>query len=143
MKALGTGAVFKSTEQQKHGAQSEVFQRSVSPMGFLSRSAPTTFRNDQSIRNEDRMTAAHASHPVGAGDRSGTSVSDSLGNKALTAAGRKHIAPKNFALPGGRYPIQDAAHARNALARGAQHASPAELSRIKAKVHAKFPGIGG
>jgi hypothetical protein len=60
----------------------------------------------------------------------------------LTAAGRKHIAPKNFALPGGRYPINDPNHARNALARAAQHATPAEQATIKRKVHAKYPSIG-
>lgn len=60
----------------------------------------------------------------------------------LTAKGRKQIAPKNFALPGRRYPIEDASHARNALARVAQHGSPAEKASVRAKVHAKYPGIG-
>jgi hypothetical protein len=32
--------------------------------------------------------------------------------------------------------------ARNALARGAQNASPSELAKIKRKVHSKYPGIG-
>jgi hypothetical protein len=59
----------------------------------------------------------------------------------LTAAGRKKIAPSNFALPGGRYPIHDASHARNALARASQHASSSEQATIKAKVRAKYPGI--
>jgi hypothetical protein len=60
----------------------------------------------------------------------------------LTAKARKQIAPKNFALPGGRYPIEDASHARNALARVAQHGTPAEKATVRAKVHAKYPGIG-
>jgi hypothetical protein len=59
----------------------------------------------------------------------------------LTAAGRKQIPTGSFALPGRRYPINDAAHARNALARGAQHASSSELATIKSRVKAKFPGI--
>jgi hypothetical protein len=59
----------------------------------------------------------------------------------LTTRARKKIAPKNFALPGGRYPIQDAAHARNALSRGAQNATPSEQATIKRKVKAKYPGI--
>lgn len=42
----------------------------------------------------------------------------------LTTKARNDIAPKNFALSGGKYPIEDASHARNA------------------KVKAKFPGIG-
>jgi hypothetical protein len=60
----------------------------------------------------------------------------------LTSAARKHIKAKNFALPGRRYPIENAAHARNALARAAQHASPAEQATISRKVHKKFPSIG-
>ena len=60
----------------------------------------------------------------------------------LTTAGREHIAGKNFALPGRRYPIEDASHARNALARVSQHGTPEEKSRVRAAVHRKFPGIG-
>ena len=60
----------------------------------------------------------------------------------LSAAARKHIKDKNFALPDKRYPIEDKAHARNALARAAQHASPDEKAQIKDKVHKKYPGIG-
>lgn len=69
----------------------------------------------------------------------------------LTAEKRRAMPSKDFALPGkgdgprgkgsGSYPIPDESHARNALARGAQHASPEELAMIKRKVHEKFPGI--
>ena len=59
----------------------------------------------------------------------------------LTRARRKALPKSDFALPVGRYPVTDAAHARNALARGAQHATPSELARIKAKVRARYPGI--
>jgi hypothetical protein len=163
-----------ATDAQKHGAQSEVFQRLVNPVGFVSKSAPTTFRNEADpfkegrswmgsgnsrgssdgsrtgkvhtgtmgnrdnrmpdrifprTANEDRSTAADYVTPVG--------------NKALTTKGRSQIAKKNFALPGGRYPIHDASHARNALARVSQNGTPAEKAAVRAKVHAKFPGIGG
>lgn len=64
------------------------------------------------------------------------------GGNVLDAEARKHIAPHNFALPGGRYPIHDAAHARNALARVAQHGSPEEQATVKRKVHAKYPDMG-
>jgi hypothetical protein len=60
----------------------------------------------------------------------------------LTAAKRNKLATGTFALPGRRYPIPDANHARNALARAAQHASPTEQATIRRKVHSKFPGIG-
>ena len=67
--------------------------------------------------------------------------------KELTTLGRKHIKPSNFALPGGRYPIEDRAHARNALARASQMLKKGKLSKgeydtIVAKVHAKYPNIG-
>lgn len=55
-------------------------------------------------------------------------------SKVLTTSGRKHVAEKNFALPGGRYPIHDSAHARNALARVAQHGTPSEQARVRAAV---------
>ena len=60
----------------------------------------------------------------------------------LTAATRKKIPGKEFALPGKRkYPIEDASHARNALARAAHNASPAEKETIKRAVKRRFPGI--
>lgn len=72
--------------------------------------------------------------------------------KVLTTTAREHVSKKNFALPEkknshnpageGGYPIPDKAHARNALARVSQHGSPSEKSRVRAKVHAKYPDIG-
>lgn len=61
---------------------------------------------------------------------------------------RKKMPEKEFALPGkrkggkGGYPIEDKAHARDALARVAQHGSAAQKAEVREKVHAKFPGIG-
>ena len=60
----------------------------------------------------------------------------------LTTKGRNALATDSFLLPGRRYPVPDAAHARNALARVAQHGTPAEQATVRRKVHAKFPGIG-
>ena len=64
----------------------------------------------------------------------------------LTAKSRKKLPKSSFAVPSkapksGSYPINDASHARNALARAAQFASPEEQAKIKAKVKKKFPGI--
>ena len=59
----------------------------------------------------------------------------------LTTSQRKALPAEDFALGKGHYPIPDLNHARNALARAAQFASPEEQATIKAKVHAKFPGI--
>jgi hypothetical protein len=60
----------------------------------------------------------------------------------LTASERDALPKSDFALPGGRYPIENASHARNALARVSQHGSAEEQDRVRAKVRAKFPGIG-
>jgi len=77
-----------------------------------------------------------------------TSFSDELLklSHVLTSLGRNHIAKKNFAVPSksgaGKYPIEDASHARNAMARVSQFGSPSEQAKVRAKVHAKYPGIG-
>jgi hypothetical protein len=60
----------------------------------------------------------------------------------LTAAARRKIPTGSFALPGRRYPIEDKAHARNALARVSQHGSSSEKATVRAKVHRKYPDIG-
>lgn len=70
----------------------------------------------------------------------------------LTAADRQSLPKSDFALPGkgsgpkgagsGSYPIPDASHARNALARVSQHGTSAEKAQVRAAVHSKFPGIG-
>lgn len=60
----------------------------------------------------------------------------------LDAKARKAIPAKSFALPGRRYPIEDAAHARNALSRVAQNGTPAEKAKVRAAVRNRYPGIG-
>lgn len=59
----------------------------------------------------------------------------------LTTKARKALPDRAFALPGDRYPIHDAAHARNALARVSQHGTPAEKARVRAAVRRRYPGI--
>lgn len=59
----------------------------------------------------------------------------------LTAKARKAIPAKDFAGPDRSYPVRDASHARNALARVANK-SPQLKARVRAKVHSKFPAIG-
>jgi hypothetical protein len=61
----------------------------------------------------------------------------------LTAKKRNALKSSSFAEPGKRaYPIQDASHARNALARVSQHGTPAEKAKVRAAVHRKYPSIG-
>jgi len=59
----------------------------------------------------------------------------------LTAAARRKIPDSKFALPGRRYPIEDEAHARNALARVAQDGTPAEKAIVRRKVRRLLPGL--
>jgi hypothetical protein len=59
----------------------------------------------------------------------------------LTSEKRKKLPAKDFAAPGRKYPIEDAAHARNALARVAQHGTPAEKNDVKRAVAKAFPNI--
>jgi hypothetical protein len=56
----------------------------------------------------------------------------------LTTDERKKLPDDKFALPGHKYPIEDAAHARNAKARASQqakagHLSEADLKKVDAK----------
>ena len=61
----------------------------------------------------------------------------------LTHTERKHLKRSTFAEPEERkYPIPDASHARNALARVAQHGSSEEQAKVRAAVHRRYPNIG-
>lgn len=59
----------------------------------------------------------------------------------LTTKAREKIPGKEFAGPDRSYPIEDESHARNALARASQNASPELEAKIRAKVHRKYPSI--
>jgi hypothetical protein len=66
-----------------------------------------------------------------------------MGKDLSNTKNRKKLEQKAFALPGKRkYPIPDKAHARNALARVAQHGTHAEQKKVRAAVHKRFPSIG-
>ncbi|AXC13119.1 hypothetical protein ACPOL_3840 [Acidisarcina polymorpha] len=61
----------------------------------------------------------------------------------LSSAERKELPSKSFAEPEKRkYPIENEAHARNALARVSQSGTPAEKAKVKAAVKKKYPSIG-
>ena len=66
----------------------------------------------------------------------------------LTYKTRAAMPKKHFARPAkreggkGGYPINDKAHARNALSRVSQFGSSAEKAKVRAAVHKKFPNIG-
>ena len=92
-------------------------------------------------RSPDAMDLSRRESPVAKGF-----------HKPLSAHERQSLPRDDFALPGkgtgpkgagaGSYPIPDASHARNALARVAQHGSPAEQAAVRRKVQSKVPAIG-
>jgi len=59
----------------------------------------------------------------------------------LTTSARKKIPAGEFALPGRRYPVEDEAHARNALSRVSQDGTPAEKATVRRKVGRLFPAL--
>ena len=60
----------------------------------------------------------------------------------LTTKARNKIHTKDFAGPDRSYPIEDQSHARNALARASQNATPEIKARVTAAVHRKYPDMG-
>lgn len=59
----------------------------------------------------------------------------------LTSKRRNALPAKSFAGPDRSYPVEDASHARNALARVSQHGTEALKEKVRAAVKRKFPGI--
>lgn len=58
----------------------------------------------------------------------------------LSSLARKNLSAKSFAIPSQRrYPIENASHARNALARAS---GKPEEAQVRAAVHRKYPNIG-
>jgi hypothetical protein len=60
----------------------------------------------------------------------------------LSTAERNSLPDSAFALPNRRYPIHDANHARNALARVSEFGTPEEKQAVQSAVHARYPDIG-
>lgn len=70
-------------------------------------------------------------------------LSAATNKKRNTKAGRKAMPASDFGLPvQKKYRIDDIAHARNALGRAKQNATPAQQAQIRARVKAKYPSIG-
>ncbi len=59
----------------------------------------------------------------------------------LNAKRRNALPAKSFAGPDRSYPINDMSHARNALSRASQNASPELKAHVRALVHRKYPQI--
>ena len=56
----------------------------------------------------------------------------------LTTAERNKLPDSDFAGPNRSYPVEDAAHAKNAKSRASQFASPALKSKVDAKANKKL-----
>jgi hypothetical protein len=59
----------------------------------------------------------------------------------LNTADRAALPSKDFAGPDRSYPINDASHGQNALARVEQHGTPALKKRVTAAVKRKYPNM--
>ena len=60
----------------------------------------------------------------------------------LSDKDRKKLPDEDFAEPGERkYPIEDEAHARNALARVAQHGTKEEQEAVRKRVEERYPDL--
>jgi len=60
----------------------------------------------------------------------------------LSSAQRKRLSSQEFVFPKERkYPIEDESHARNALARAAQHLGSSGEAKVRAAVKRKYPSI--
>jgi hypothetical protein len=60
----------------------------------------------------------------------------------LTTKTRKSLSSKSFVFPKSRkFPIEDAAHARDALSRAAAKGGSVE-AKVRAAVHKKYPSLG-
>ena len=73
----------------------------------------------------------------------GSGLTKTTNNRRNSKTGRKQMATSSFALPGKRYRLDTRAHARNALARVAQHGkTPTERAKVRRAVKRKYPSIG-
>jgi hypothetical protein len=60
----------------------------------------------------------------------------------LSDKDRKKLKDSDFAEPDERkYPIEDEAHARNALARVAQHGTKEEQEEVRKRVEERYPDL--
>lgn len=63
-------------------------------------------------------------------------------SKPLTTKARNALPKTSFAIPATKsYPIEDKAHARNALARVAQNGTTAQKAQVRKAVASKYPTI--
>lgn len=70
-------------------------------------------------------------------------LSAATNKRRNTKKGRAAMPASDFGLPAQKkYRIDDAAHARDALGRAKQNATPAQQAQVRARVKARYPSIG-
>jgi hypothetical protein len=145
----GTGAVTTLNQEQQNeqnilqGANTATNNANVSMQGNINNvNAGISTANQNAAQTSLGGVLSGASSLTSLLAKGGTVCRMDKGGNVLDANARKHIAPHNFALPGGRYPIHDVAHARNALARVSQYGNPSEKKQVRAAVHRKYPSLG-
>lgn len=90
--------------------------------------------------NESWNRAKAERKSKGAPEITREALEEAIQEAALDAKERKKLPKSAFAIPEDEaYPIHDEAHARNALARVAQHGSPEEKKRVRAAVKRRYP----
>lgn len=60
----------------------------------------------------------------------------------LSAEQRNSLPDSAFALPGRRFPINDANHARAAISMASRGTTPEEAAKVRAAVHRRYPELG-
>lgn len=144
----GTGAVTNLNETQQNeqnilqGANTSANNAAVAQQSNINNVNAATAAANQNMQSTV-LGGLLSGGATALGLAKGGLVKMDKGGGVLDANARKHIAPHNFALPGGRYPIHDIAHARNALARVSQNGTPAEKAKVKSAVHKKYPSLAG
>lgn len=95
------------------------------------------------MASKDKPSGKSSGKGKGGGSKK-SGLSDKTNAKRNTKKGRENMPASDFGLPKQRkYRIDDAAHARDALARAAQSdkLSSDQRSTIRKRVHAKYPSI--
>lgn len=96
----------------------------------------------RAITQWEKMRSSARSKPNVKASNTETAVDKVVRLSVLNAERRNKLKDSDFAIPEKRaYPIMDEVHARNALARVAQHGTPEEKRRVRAAVKRRYPNI--
>lgn len=97
--------------------------------------AHDTSEVDMREANNDMWTCPNCGNKQASETTHCVACGHKLREAQLSAKARRRLPDSAFAIPGERkYPVHDAAHRRNALARVAQHGTPAQKRRVRRAV---------